>query len=70
MLRAQGGSGEGPEGIGATGSGAGEPRRGDTPLLQIGDTGQDCGTIRSRYDDTKSFLRHLMPSHAHAGVSL
>jgi len=62
MLRAQGGPGEDAEGIGATGSGAREPRRWDTPLLQIGDAGQDGGTIGSRYDYTKSFLCHLITS--------
>jgi hypothetical protein len=37
VLRVQGGSGEDAERIGATGSGAREPRCWDTPLLQIGD---------------------------------
>jgi hypothetical protein len=68
VLRAEGGTDEDAEGIGATGSGAREPRRWDTPLLQIGDAGQDCGTIRSRYDHTKSFLCHLMTSDGHARV--
>src|SRR5439155_7950990 len=66
VLRTQGGPGEDTEGIGATGSGAREPRRRDTSLLQIGDAGQDGGTFGSRYDYTKSFLGHLITSHTHA----
>jgi hypothetical protein len=68
VLRAQGGTGEDAEGIGATGSGTREPCRWDTPLLQIGDAGQDCGTIGSRYDHTKSSLCHLITSHGHTCV--
>src|SRR5262245_44450825 len=68
VLRAESRTDEDAEGVGATGSGAREPRRGDTPLLQIGDARQDCGTVRSRYDHTKSFLCHLMTSHCHACV--
>src|SRR5262245_5209229 len=65
-LRAQGSSGEDAEGVGATGSGACKPCRRDSPLLQSGDAGQDGRTIRSRYDYAKSFLGHLLSSHAHA----
>src|SRR5262245_1733611 len=62
VLRAQGGSGEDTERIGATRSGAREPRRGDTPLLQSGDAGQDGRTIGSRYDYAKFLLCHLITS--------
>src|SRR5262249_42275098 len=66
VLRAQGGSREDTQGIGATSSSAREPCRWDTTLLQIGDGGQDGGTIGRRYDYPKSFLCHLITSHAHA----
>jgi hypothetical protein len=62
VLRVQGGSGEDAERIGATGSGAREPRCWDTPLLQIGDASQDGGTIGSRYNYPKSFFGHLITS--------
>src|SRR5262247_1254134 len=68
VLRAQGGPGEGAERVGTSGSGAREPCCWDTPLLQIGDAGQDGRTIGSRYDYPKSFLGHLITSHAHACV--
>jgi hypothetical protein len=47
VLGTQGGRSEDAEGIGATGAGAGEPRRWDTPLFQGSDAGQDGGTIGS-----------------------
>src|SRR5262245_61640513 len=62
VLRAQGRSDEDAEGVGATGSSARKPRRGDTSLLQSGDAGQDGRTIGSRYDYAKSFLGHLITS--------
>jgi hypothetical protein len=52
---------EGTEGIGATGPGTREPRRGNTPLLRIGHAGQDCGTSGSRTTTPSLFAAISFP---------